>query len=376
MYTFVDMDLLETVPKRLQESWTTVPEYDWITAAKEGTPEHTDALKWELLLHKILLPLTKRTKGKKKKKTSGTRKDTGDSATVRIQLFLQGGYQKLIRKVSKHADSAKTHTRIDSDAPTVNRKLWIRYNAHRNLSLWPDSPKPTTLLSKGMGDLSDPHIISQIVCKHPAIKEDIPVNLPAKLPQTRLTVKLMERYSRTEPVDYHNEYLRCLPFNFIDSLAKQVIARHEGSAELYLNASLPSWYYFVLGSLEMVALIKAEAESRDAAPDVRPIGVGDCQRRAWLSQLMHEEKDMLRETLYPQQVSVGVPVPDGQLLIHTSVNLHMSLPEHTHYVVGEVYISNAYNELCWAAMLQEVSAHLKWRKLYRTLWCIVCPHRV
>ena len=92
--------------------------------------------------------------------------------------------------------------------------------------------------------------------------------MPDDLPQTRIKVKLRERYSRLKPLaaaDYRNEYLRCLNSNFIDVQAKQVIARHEDFAELHLNASLPPWHYDALGSLEMVALVKAEAESHDDA---------------------------------------------------------------------------------------------------------------
>ena len=57
----------------------------------------------------------------------------------------------------------------------------------------------------------------------------------------------------------------------------------------------------------MIALIKKEAAEKGGTPDVRPIAMGSCKRRAWTSRLMGDNADVFMRTFWPTQVACGVP---------------------------------------------------------------------
>ena len=80
---------------------------------------------------------------------------------------------------------------------------------------------------------------------------------------------------------YRNEYLMALARSFNDAEANRAIDAHQSMATLFVNARLPAWFYSVMTAIDLVALIKKLAAEPDGAPDVRPIGKGDCRRRAW-----------------------------------------------------------------------------------------------
>ncbi|MCP3884675.1 MAG: hypothetical protein GY700_04195, partial [Propionibacteriaceae bacterium] len=62
--------------------------------------------------------------------------------------------------------------------------------------------------------------------------------------------------SGTGPSDYRKEYLKALTRRFSDPTANGAIEAHEALACLYINGKMPAWYYFAIGAVEMIALIK------------------------------------------------------------------------------------------------------------------------
>ena len=121
----------------------------------------------------------------------------------------------------------------------------------------------------------------------------------------------------------------------------------------------------------MIALTKSEPMSESDASDVRPIGVGNCKRRAWSSQLMSDKKGMFERSLSPQQMAAGVK--SGQQKMFTAVDIHMTHPQHEHHVVGESDMSNAFNDTERAAILESFLEHNQWHELYPVLWSTVSP---
>ena len=132
-----------------------------------------------------------------------------------------------------------------------------------------------TLLSMGLGDLSDPEIVKQLAAKHPARQEHLPGVPTPDSAHIRHSVSLRDQYrtlkplAGTGPSDYRNECLCALSRKFNDPVADQVIEKHEMVAGKYINAELPSWYYFVISSVEMLALIKSQPAPPLLTPDVR-----------------------------------------------------------------------------------------------------------
>ena len=88
---FTDIRMITAVPNCLWEAWaranTTV--YQWIQQEEPGTQRHDCALMWELLLHKLLLRSSPKSRGKKRHKR--------DSLTTRFKAFEDGDYQSLIK---------------------------------------------------------------------------------------------------------------------------------------------------------------------------------------------------------------------------------------------------------------------------------------
>ena len=112
----------------------------------------------------------------------------------------------------------------------------------------------------------------------------------------------------------------------------------------------------------MLVLIKLDPVSPLITPDVRPIGVGNCKRRSWLSTFMEDRSGELSETFESQQMKSGMQK------LYTSVDVHCSHPEHHHYVAGTIDIKNTYQETDRAGMLRAIKEHHQWRKIYKTIW--------
>ena len=369
--------LLPTVPKQWKETWALANTrvYKWIQDVDKNSDEYSDALKWELLLHKILLPSNKRQRGRKK---TGPRSPSGDSAAIRMTLFLQGDYQGLINRFQTQVNQVRsTKSQKRGKQSKKQHASDAIQRAQDLMALGRFSKAHKTLLSHGLGDLSDPQIVLQIVNKQPQRREHIPSSIPGDLITPRLKVSLRDRYKKlkplagTGPADYRNEYLRALSHPFNDPMANEVIPCHEVMAEMYINADLPDWYYFAIGSLEMVALIKDKTRRNTHTPDVRPIGVGSCKRRAWLSQLMADHNESLASAFMPQQMAVGVK--GGMQKMFTGLKIHTEFPAHKHHVVGAIDISNAYQEIERASLLREVKSHGVWKRFYKTLWSTLSP---
>ena len=58
------------------------------------------------------------------------------------------------------------------------------------------------------------------------------------------------------------------------------VKRNKEFGELFVNAELPFWYYWLSTTTKMIALIKAPPTVEGGTPDVRPIGMGVYKRRA------------------------------------------------------------------------------------------------
>eukprot|EP00973_Karenia_brevis_P054864 7627837-Karenia_brevis.AAC.1 len=106
-----------------------------------------------------------------------------------------------------------------------------------------------------------------------------------------------------------------------------------------------------------MAPIKTAHASAADAPDVRPIGVGECIRRAINSALMADMKQSCATHFWPQQMAIGVP--SGITMVVFGVRALLEL--HPEWAVVRLDLRNAYNEIKRASVLRRLDAspHLR-----------------
>ena len=226
------------------------------------------------------------------------------------------------------------------------------------------------LSSSGLGNLSDARIVEQLRSKHPARKEELPQQLDTAMPYARVTVELgptlraLRRHAGTGVSGFRNEYLAALTEDFADARAQQAVPLLEAFAEAYANAELPHWFYVAFTTVKQMAPIKQAGATPDAAPDVRPISIGECLRRAIDASVATQYRDAFREHLWPQQVAVGVS--GGLSLLALGIELTLELCPQ--WVVVKLDLRNAYNELKRAALVARLNEVEGLRDLVPLTW--------
>eukprot|EP00873_Tetraselmis_striata_P018186 jgi/Tetstr1/438450/TSEL_027006.t1 len=176
------------------------------------------------------------------------------------------------------------------------------------------------LSSKGMGDLSDPAILAQLRDKHPPRTHpipdaayDIPVDEAALTVDMRVPYQQLKQHVAAGPSGMRNEYLRCLVGEYAPASGPAAVRAMSEVASMYLQGRLPGWFNRLFASARLVAPVKKLGEGR--APDVRPVAVGEAERRAAERAVVDNMKEAYVSVLAPSQLGVGIPAGDS-VLIH------------------------------------------------------------
>ena len=138
--------------------------------------------------------------------------------------------------------------------------------------------------------------------------------------------------------------------DFSDPKAASALTLLNEFAERYANAELPACFYVVFCAVKLVAPIKKMPESEGGVPDVRPLGLGECLRRAINAALIAELKPACADFLSPQQVAIGNP--SGISLVVFGVRALLEL--HPDWVVVRLDLWNAFNEIKRAIVMQRL----------------------
>ena len=69
-------------------------------------------------------------------------------------------------------------------------------------------------------------------------------------------------------------------FNFDHPDAQLAVDSFNEYGNLWVNGTLPAWYYYVDTSVRLIPLVKKMPLVATDVPDVRPVGVGNNMRRA------------------------------------------------------------------------------------------------
>eukprot|EP00873_Tetraselmis_striata_P012856 jgi/Tetstr1/433120/TSEL_022452.t1 len=159
------------------------------------------------------------------------------------------------------------------------------------------------LSSKGMGDLSDPAILAKLRDKHPSRSHPIPdaaygipVDEAAMTVDMRVPYQQLKQHVAAGPSGMRNEYLRCLVGKYAPASGPAAVRAMSEVASMYLQGRLPGWFTRIFASARLVAHVKKLGEGR--VPDVRPVAVGEAERRA-------TERAVL---------GVGIPAGDSMLI--------------------------------------------------------------
>eukprot|EP00873_Tetraselmis_striata_P026868 jgi/Tetstr1/447132/TSEL_034570.t1 len=110
-----------------------------------------------------------------------------------------------------------------------------------------------------------------------------------------------------------NEYLRCLVGEYAPASGPAAVRAMSEVASMYLQGRLPGWFNRLFASARLVAPVKKLGEGR--APDVRPVAVGEAERRAAERAVVDNTKEAYVSVLAPSQLGVGIPAGDS-VLIH------------------------------------------------------------
>ena len=363
---FTELPMVTTVPTDYWESWARANTvvYNWVLESEPGSVDRDNALFWELLLHKMLL--------RRSSKSRGKQRISKDTLAARFNAFAQGDYQFLVKGLVKACAAAKR--RKTNYRP--NDEKTIQSRVEKLLSMGRFSKAFRLLDSKGQADMGDQGVIRQLDEKHGPRMHQLPGTLPPDMPRAKFAVKsFKQRYRMLKPLSgvgpdgYRYEYLSCLGSTMSCPLASAAVLRHRDFAESFVNADLPAWYYWVATATKMIALIKSQADTEGGTPDVRPIGMGGCKRRAWTSCLMKDNKDTFKATFWSAQVAIGVEAGVIKLVFGTTEHMR----HNKQHVLLKLDFSNAFNTVWRKAVLQACRDKQEWRHLYRFFWCTLSP---
>eukprot|EP00873_Tetraselmis_striata_P008331 jgi/Tetstr1/428595/TSEL_018587.t1 len=312
-----EMSMETAVPIEFQEAWAEAQRCvnERVVAAMEADDLVVldRALKWKYLLPQLLLRAPNR----------GGRRRL-QALAWRFRAFAERRMTELVRS----GDDARTkafyagHARQRRTDADLFAALLVGA-ADTVVALVEDgelSRAAGRLSSKGMGDLSDPAILAQLRDKHPSRSHpipdaayDIPVDEAALTVDMRVPYQQLKQHVAAGPSGMRNEYLRCLVGEYAPASGPAAVRAMSEVASMYLQGRLPGWFNRLFASARLVAHVKKLGEGR--APDVRPVAVGEAERRAAERAVVDNMKEAYVSVLAPSQLGVGIPAGDT-VLIH------------------------------------------------------------
>ena len=135
--------------------------------------------------------------------------------------------------------------------------------------------------------------------------------------------------------------LRALVQDFSDAKVAAAVELLNTFAKRHVNAEFPPWFYATFTAVKLVAQVKTWPEGGAKVPDVRPLGVGKCLRRAINTALLSNLIPACAEHFRPQKVAVGIPGGITLLVL----GLRALLELHPDWVVVRLDIHNTFNEI-------------------------------
>ena len=346
---------LQDVPATLVNEWVHTQDTVFERACRahrSGNQADLDrALKWFLVLPQVLLRAPSR---------GGRRGGTAGEVEARFRAWRQGEHGTILRwwKAHRQKERQRNATKKAMGAPDeahlVDRALELLEQGQISLAM-------NMLHSTGLGDLRVTAILDQLVGKHPRRKMPVSHELDdEELGPGLHNLEMAEQFRKLKRMKAagigggRNEYLKPLAYDFEDRGLDRLRQHTNEFATFFARGEFPEWFYFLEGATRVVAPIKPAPGGLRAqqpqVPDVRPVGIGDCFRRAVCSAAAAQCKEAAAEYLSPQQVAVGVP-SGISVLVHA---VRLALEANPGQVVVKCDLKNAFNEVQRATMIDRV----------------------
>ena len=333
---------LAEVPAAFVEAWAAAnTEVHELYYVAEGDASKNRALKWILALHHLLL----------REPVRGGRRGLNELPR-RFKAWAEGDLAYVVRSwEADKARAARTRraTTAANHSVALDKILFLIGKGELGRA-------QRLLESRGLGNLSDARIISQLADKHPSRKEELPSigdDVIARLTPLEVTLDVeyqhLPRLSAPGPSGYRNEYLMVLSRLFTDERARGAVGLHDRFGADFVNGRLPPWFTYLWLTVRLVAPVKRERPG--AVSDVRPVGIGEPRRVTCASSVLRARKDRLAEKLWPQQVAIGIK--SG---IHVlAFGLRAGLECNPGWILLKLDFINAFNEIKRAAVLRAVA---------------------
>ena len=291
-----------------------------------------------------------------------------DTLAQRFKLWESGDYKGLVDLFAK-ACAPRPLPRPHNDSEPLRQRRALRLFGEGHFS------KGIRLVAgHGTGDPTDMAIQAQVRDKFVKRTKQLPLDLPqanfkrVKINNLHQVYHGLQREAGPGPDGMRNEFLMVLTRNFADPLARSAIKTHEAVAERFLNDELPPWFYHHFTSINLVYLVKKEPPA-GITPDVRPIGMGNVERRAWMASVVRSRSSDLGEELRDIQTAVGVR--GGTQLLSTAINLHLGLYED--HACIKLDLKNAFGLMSRSEMLKALLESPAFRDLYPVMWACFWP---
>eukprot|EP00873_Tetraselmis_striata_P003206 jgi/Tetstr1/423470/TSEL_014151.t1 len=163
----------------------------------------------------------------------------------------------------------------------------------------------------------------------------------------RVPYQQLKQHVAAGPSGMRNEYLRCLVGEYAPASRHAAVRDMSEVASMYLQGRLPGWFNRLFASARLVAHVKKLGEGR--APDVRPVVVGEAERRAAERAVVDNMKEAYVPVLAPSQLGVGISAGDS-MLIHGVRLIAEKLGPRAAIVHTD--LRNAYNEAWRRTIIQ------------------------
>eukprot|EP00873_Tetraselmis_striata_P003939 jgi/Tetstr1/424203/TSEL_014809.t1 len=156
-----------------------------------------------------------------------------------------------------------------------------------------------------------------------------------------------KQHVATGPSGMRHEYFRCLMGEYAPASGPAAVRAMSEVASMYLQGRLPGWFNWLFASARLVAPVKKLGES--GAPDVRPVAVGEAERRATELAVVDNIKEAYVSVLAPSQLGFGVSAGDSMLIHGVRLIVEKLGPRA---VIVHTDLRNAYNEALCRAIIQ------------------------
>ena len=354
--------LVDCVPTELEPLWAAA--YGEVLHRIAEAPDDIElqrALKVKWALPGMLL----------RKGVRGGRRRRGNQLKARLTRFCDGDWDAVIGWwLSERAllRRTKQSQRLRTTAETIE-------DCERFMAKGEMSKAVASLGSLGLADPCAREVCEQLRRKHPRRKCEVPGVLSHFGEFGDVDIDVREVLRTLKPRTgvgingMRNEYMTSLTRGFKCPRAVAALSAFGAFARLYASAKLPDWFYFWDTAVKLVPLVKSFPDD-GSVPDVRPLGLGNGERRVVARALMQANSETLREILAPEQIAVGVS--GGLSVLVFGIRLHLEwYPEH---VAIKVDFKNGFNEGLRSAALEEIDRHPKLREnLLPFAWTTTAP---